>query len=119
MRLTARHRRWLQVAAVLAGCFLWTMIVFGLSDDDLAAGSPRRGAGCPECGDTGYRGRTAVYEVLDVDAPMRSVLMTDPSESAIAAHVAGTGMLRLRGAAIRKAMRGETTFEEALRVTSR
>ena len=48
---------------------------------------PSRGAGCPECGDTGYRGRTAVYEVLVVNAAMRKVLLSDPSESAIGAAV--------------------------------
>jgi type IV pilus assembly protein PilB len=96
-----------------------TLALLELSEEDLTDATPLRGTGCPECGDTGYRGRTAVYEVLDVDPPMRQVLMTDPSEPSIAAHVAETGMLRLRGAALRKAMRGETTFEEALRVTSR
>ena len=36
---------------------------------DLAGRAPRcSGAGCPDCGGTGYRGRTAVYEVLEVDA---------------------------------------------------
>ena len=40
-----------------------------------------RGAGCPECGGTGYRGRTAVYEVLDVDAAMRQVLLKDATEA--------------------------------------
>ena len=77
------------------------------------ARTPMRGTGCPECGGTGYRGRTAVYEVLDVDAAMRQVLLKDPTESAVAAQARAAGMLTLRAAAIEKARRGETTFEEA------
>src|SRR5262249_1800990 len=47
----------------------------------------------------------------------RQVLMRDPSEAAIAAQARAAGMLTLRAAAIEKARRGETTFEEAIRVT--
>ncbi|WP_233153568.1 ATPase, T2SS/T4P/T4SS family [Kineosporia sp. R_H_3] len=78
---------------------------------------PRRGAGCPECGGTGYKGRTAVYEVLSVDSAMRQVLIKDPSEGAVGAQARAVGMATLRASAIEKARRGETTFEEAARVT--
>ena len=94
-----------------------TLTLLGLRREDIQGASPRRGAGCPECGGTGYRGRTAVYEVLSVDAAMRQVLMRDPSEAAIAAQARAAGMLTLRAAAIEKARRGDTTFEEAIRVT--
>ncbi len=94
-----------------------TLAVLGLVAEDLARGTPLRGPGCPDCGGTGYRGRTAVFEVLAVDAAMREVLVKDPSESAVSAAARAGGMLTLRGAAIAKAMRGETTFEEAVRVT--
>jgi type IV pilus assembly protein PilB len=94
-----------------------TLAMLGLTADDLGRALPRRGAGCPECGGTGYRGRTAVYEVLSVDAPMRQILIKDPSESAIAAQARASGMATLRASAIEKARRGETTYEEAARVT--
>ena len=48
---------------------------------------------------------------------MRHVLMKDPSEAAVGARARSAGMLTLRAAAIEKAKRGETTFEEAVRVT--
>jgi type IV pilus assembly protein PilB len=89
----------------------------GLTSADLETATPRRGTGCAECGRTGYRGRTGVYEVLNVDSAMRQVLIKDPSESAISAQARAAGMLTLRAAAIEKARRGETTFEEAVRVT--
>ena len=94
-----------------------TLGLLGLRIDDILDATPLRGTGCPECGQTGYRGRTGVYEVLEVDGPMRQVLMKNPSESAVAAQARAAGMLTLRAAAIEKAKRGETTFEEALRVT--
>jgi type IV pilus assembly protein PilB len=76
-----------------------------------------QGVGCPECGGTGYKGRTAVYEVLVVDTVMRQVLMREPTESAIAAAARAGGMQTLRASALDKARLGKTTFEEAMRVT--
>jgi type IV pilus assembly protein PilB len=94
-----------------------TLTLLGLRLADILDATPLRGEGCQECGGTGYRGRTAVYEVLEVDAAMREVLMRDPTESAVAARARDAGMQTLRAAAIEKAKRGETTFEEAIRVT--
>jgi len=90
-----------------------------LDADGLDGATPCRGAGCHECGGTGYRGRTAVFEVLDVDGPMRQVLTTEPTEAALAARARVAGMTTLRAAAVRRALHGGTTFEEAARATSR
>ena len=95
-----------------------TLALLGLTRADIRRDTPRRGAGCAECGGTGYRGRTAVYEVLEVDAALRQVLLRDPSEDAVGAVARAQGMTSLRAAAVAKARRGETTFEEAVRVTS-
>jgi type IV pilus assembly protein PilB len=94
-----------------------TLALLGLVHDDLAGATPRRGGGCQECGGTGYRGRTGVYEILSVDATMRQVLAKDPSEAAVAAQARASGMVTLRASAILKALHGQTTFEEAVRVT--
>ncbi len=76
-------------------------------------------AGCRACGDTGYRGRVGVYEVFEVTGEIRSLVASHaPMEELMrAAHRAG--MRRLVEDAARKASRGLTTLEEALRVTSR
>ena len=94
-----------------------TLTMLGLVPADLAGGNLRRGAGCQECGGTGYRGRTGVYEILDVDAAMRQVLLKDATEDAISAQARAAGMVTLRASAILKALRGQTTLEEAVRVT--
>jgi type IV pilus assembly protein PilB len=94
-----------------------TLAVLGLRIDDILDATPLKGTGCPDCAGTGYRGRTAVYEVLEVDSAMRQVLMTSATESAVGAQAKAAGMMTMRAAALRKARRGETTFEEVIRVT--
>jgi type IV pilus assembly protein PilB len=55
--------------------------------------------------------------VLEVDSVMRTILMTSATETAVGAQARACGMMTLRAAALEKAKRGETTFEEAIRVT--
>jgi hypothetical protein len=55
--------------------------------------------------------------VLEVDTAMRQVLMTSATESAVGAQAKAAGMMTMRAAALAKARRGETTFEEVIRVT--
>jgi type IV pilus assembly protein PilB len=93
------------------------LALLGIDEAELASATPSRGAGCSECGGTGYRGRTGVFEVLPVTAAMRAVLMTSPNEGAIAAAASADGMQTLRASAIGKAHAGLTTYEEVLRVT--
>ncbi|MGL5830285.1 MAG: ATPase, T2SS/T4P/T4SS family, partial [Angustibacter sp.] len=94
-----------------------TLALLGLTINDILDSTPLRGVGCTECANSGYRGRTAVYEVLEVDSTMRAVLMNSATESAVGAQARSVGMMTLRGAALEKVRRGETTFEEAVRVT--
>ena len=91
--------------------------LLGIDEKDLKQGTPKRGTGCNECGGTGYRGRIGVFEVLPVTASMRGVLMSTPTEGAVAAAAHAEGMQTLRAAAIAKAAAGLTTYEEVLRVT--
>ena len=62
----------------------------------LESATPRRGTGCAECGGTGYRGRTGVFEVLVVDQELRRVLVANPTEHAIAEAVRDMPTLRTR-----------------------
>ncbi|MEP6696870.1 MAG: ATPase, T2SS/T4P/T4SS family [Pseudonocardiales bacterium] len=91
--------------------------LLGLTEEDLDGATPRRGAGCGECADTGYRGRTGVFELLPVTKTLRAVLQESPTEAAVGAAARESGVRTLRSAALGCAMRGRTTFEEALRVT--
>jgi type IV pilus assembly protein PilB len=94
-----------------------TLALLGLTDEDLVGATPTRGKGCSECGGTGYRGRTGIFEVLPVTAALRKVLLTTPTEAAIGAAAREHGMTTLRASALAAAHRGETTYEEVLRAT--
>jgi type IV pilus assembly protein PilB len=94
-----------------------TLQLLGLTDADIEHAHLVRGRGCDQCGQTGYLGRTAIFEVLPVDAGMRAVLTARPTEAAIRAAARATGVASLRSDGIARALRGETTLEEILRVT--
>jgi len=93
------------------------LTLLGLTEADLVGATPIRGRGCGECGGTGYRGRTGIFEVLPVTASVRSVLSHTPTEAAVGAAARAAGMTTLRGSGLARARRGETTFEEVLRVS--
>ncbi|MCS7242246.1 type IV-A pilus assembly ATPase PilB [Candidatus Caldatribacterium sp.] len=78
-----------------------------------------RGKGCPECNRTGYRGRTAVSEVLVMDDEMRALVLRNATEREITERACAKGMRTLRENAIRKVLQGVTTLEEMYRVTAR
>ena len=94
-----------------------TLSLLGLTTDDLVGATPVRGKGCSDCGGTGYRGRTGIFEVLPVTAALRKVLLSSPTEAAIGAAAREHGMTTLRASALVAAHRGETTYEEVLRST--
>jgi type IV pilus assembly protein PilB len=93
------------------------LTLLGLTEADLVGATPMRGRGCGQCGGTGYRGRTGIFEVLPVTASVRSVLSHTPTEAAVGAAARAAGMTTLRGSGLARARRGETTFEEVLRVS--
>ena len=85
----------------------------------LVAGTPvfRAGAGCAGCRQTGYRGRTGIHEILQIDDEVRSLVMARSDSAAIRRLASGHGMRLLRQDGAAKIARGETTVEEVLRVT--
>ncbi len=74
------------------------------------------GRGCDACNKTGYRGREAVFSVLDVTDAVKAAVMSG-NAGHIAAAAQAAGCESLRAAAVRRAVAGVTTLEEALRVT--
>lgn len=77
----------------------------------------REGAGCMRCRNTGYYGRTGIFEILTIDNSIRDLI--DRSEDFIKIKEAALkrGMKSLRQSALRKLAEGVTTFEEVVRVT--
>jgi general secretion pathway protein E len=73
--------------------------------------------GCTACGQTGYRGRTGIYELLTVDSELRKMIHDAAPEEAIRAHALAHGMVSLREDGERWVSDGTTNLEEVLRVT--
>ncbi|PLT32388.1 GspE/PulE family protein [Bacillus sp. V5-8f] len=75
-----------------------------------------RGSGCPSCQNTGYRGRMAIHEVLNIDEKIQSMMMNNKSIQEIKQYTMRNGMIFLLDDGLLKAKNGMTTVEEVLRV---
>ena len=76
-----------------------------------------RGLGCDECRNTGYRGRTAIYELFTITEDVRSLILRRASSREIRRLAVEAGMTTLRMDGWSRACEGVTTVEEVLRVT--
>ncbi|HHL40969.1 MAG TPA: type II secretion system protein GspE [Deltaproteobacteria bacterium] len=76
-----------------------------------------RPVGCDECFNTGYRGRTGIFEMLVVDRGLRSVLLEHQDADTIKGYAVEHGMKTMFEDGLDKARRGVTSVEEVLRVT--
>ena len=84
----------------------------------LGEGKVFRNTGCSECHDTGYSGRTGVFEVLDMSPTLRRMILDRNSTTEIKKVGLAEGMLSLRMDGLRKMLLGDTTPEEVLRETA-
>ena len=73
--------------------------------------------GCEHCHQTGYQGRTGIFELLSVDAPMRELIHNQASEAELKRAALSGGMLLMREDGQRLVNEGVTTLEELVRVT--
>jgi type II secretory ATPase GspE/PulE/Tfp pilus assembly ATPase PilB-like protein len=77
----------------------------------------KRGVGCPECNDLGYRGRIGVFELLMLDSTIRRMVMEGKAADEIRQIAVKMGLVPLREDAAAKARAGLTSAEEVIRVT--
>ncbi len=77
----------------------------------------RRGEGCERCGNTGYRGRVGLYELLMMSDAIRHHIASGADANVIREQAIAEGMLTLRQDALDKLRSGMTTPEEVVRVT--
>lgn len=87
--------------------------------EELADGGVFRGAGCDECGRTGYRYRIGIFELLLVDDEVRRLIIERVSATEIKRYAMSKGMRTLLGDGKQKILDGITTVEEVLRVAQR
>jgi type II secretory ATPase GspE/PulE/Tfp pilus assembly ATPase PilB-like protein len=75
------------------------------------------GAGCIECGGTGFKGRTAICELLDLSDPIREMILERRPNSEVKKAAHEEGMRFLRESAVEKVLHGLTTLREINKVT--
>ncbi|GAG70489.1 unnamed protein product, partial [marine sediment metagenome] len=75
-----------------------------------------RGAGCSFCKDTGYYGRTSIYELIVLDEEIKSLVVSKASSNVINDAALKKGMKTLKDCGLEKAIQGITTIGEVLRV---
>ncbi len=76
-----------------------------------------KGAGCPKCANTGYKGRIAIYEVMPFYESVKELVLQGASTAEVKAEAIRSGMQSLRMSGLQKLAEGITTPEEVLRVS--
>jgi len=92
-------------------------LIFGNSQLNSDGSTLSRGLGCPYCINTGYRGRTGIFELMIVDDELRELVMANARSNLIKQAAVKKDMHTLREDGMRKVFAGDTTIEEVLRVT--
>ena len=77
-----------------------------------------RAVGCPECRETGYRGRTGIYELLTVSQKFSKLIKEETELHALRKQSMADGLKPLRVAGAHKVVDGVTTVDEILKVTA-
>jgi type IV pilus assembly protein PilB len=75
------------------------------------------GRGCTKCGNTGYKGRLCVSEVLEITEELKKIILTGSDADQIKQEFIRQGMYSMVQDGYIKAIQGETTVEEVMKVT--
>jgi type IV pilus assembly protein PilB len=89
----------------------------GFAPDVAAQIKPMVGKGCQTCSNTGYKGRVAIYEVLEVSPTLKDMVLRGEPSSNVKKQAMKEGMKTLRMCALTKMAEGKTSLEEALSMT--
>ena len=89
--------------------------VVGFDPKKLTLYAPK---GCEKCGNTGYKGRMGIYEVLPMLTEIQEMIFAQAPAHTIYEATIKVGMITMKQDGIIKALRGETTLEEIIRVTT-
>src|SRR3972149_472663 len=77
-----------------------------------------KGKGCPECYDSGYKGRMGLYELLEVTEDVQSLILTNPSLEEIRRHLKDKGSIAMEIEGVKRVREQLTTFEEVSRAVT-
>jgi type IV pilus assembly protein PilB len=91
------------------------LIDAGFTPDEARSIKVWKRQGCPNCSNKGYKGRIALYEVLDVTDELRDLIMVGASALELKKKAIEQGMMTLRRSGLIKVAAGMTTLEEVMR----
>ena len=93
------------------------LLEVGFQEAEIPALNLFRGRGCDRCSNTGFKGRIALYEVMEIVDQTRELILSGASAVELRQHAYGRGMIGLRESGLRKIRDGVTTVEEVVRET--
>jgi type IV pilus assembly protein PilB len=96
---------------------LQALVEAGFTQDEAQRVVPKRGTGCENCNQTGYRGRVGLYEVMEISEELRELILVGASGLELKRKAVEEGMITLRRSGLHKVMDGVTTIEEVARET--
>ncbi len=94
------------------------LVAAGMSAEDAGKVAPVKGKGCRNCSDTGFKGRLAVYEVMELREELKEFVLNGASALELKREAIRLGMRTLRQSALAKLAEGITTLGEVLRVST-
>ena len=95
-----------------------TLASVGLKPEDVKNVQFYQGLGCERCRGKGFRGRVAVFELMEMDTTLREMAFRRESVSEIRKHARSIGMATLREDGVRKVINGLTTIPEVLEISA-
>ena len=96
-----------------------SLMSLGLKPEEVKNVTFYHGAGCQRCRNTGYRGRTAIFELMELDNTLRDMTFRREPLAELRKHAHAAGMVTLREDGVRKVLGGATTIAEVLEVTAK
>ncbi len=88
-----------------------------LEDNSSGTVTIQRGAGCDQCAHTGFESRIGIFELLDINDEMRTLIVSNPDANVLRSAALKAGMLTLKDDGKKKVLAGFTTPDEVMRVT--
>jgi type IV pilus assembly protein PilB len=90
----------------------------GVTQEMIASAKFMKGAGCPTCNGSGYKGRVAIYEIMEVTEDLKKTILKGSDANVIKESAIKNGMRSLRQTALIKFCAGLTTLDEVISVTA-
>ncbi len=93
------------------------LVDIGFSIDEAPKVKLMKGRGCPNCNNTGYRGRVGLFEVMEITDDIRELILSGASAMELKRKAIEEGMISLRASGLQKLRDGATSVEEVVRET--